>query len=116
MQNLCVRQGFSSFFFQPLPYSLMADAVDHFKHHELVSQKTQGPSLSPIRRLAACQLDQTRFGLAVYLRFSGRTLLRIQRSGDPFERASFAYTLDRTDIHVQVLGNLLVNQTFIGLE
>ena len=48
----------------------MADAVDHLEFYELVSQKAQGPSLPPIRRFAACQLDQARFDFAIYLRIT----------------------------------------------
>jgi hypothetical protein len=97
MQNRCVRQGFSSFFFQTLSNCLVADVVDHLKLYELVCQEMQGPPLPAVGRLAARQLDQPCLPHAVELRLTGRPLPRVQRRCDPLERTTFAHAFDRAD-------------------
>ena len=94
----------------------MADAVDHLELYDLVRQKMQGPPLPPLWRRTARYLDQPRFTLAIKFRFSRRPLLRIQRRSDPLERTTFAYAFDRANTDIQMLRNLLVLQTLVGLE
>ena len=116
MQNLSVRHGFSSFFFQALPNSLLADAVDDFELHQLVRQEMQGPPLPAVRRCAARQLYQSCFALTIKLRFLRWPLLWIQRCCHPIEGTALSYTLHRADTHIQVLGDLLVLQTLVRFE
>jgi hypothetical protein len=116
MQNLSVRQGFSSFFFQVLPNSLVADAVDDFEFHELVRQEVQSPPLPAVGRNAARQLYQPCFALTIELWLPRRPLLRIQCCGNPIERTALADTFHRADTHIQVLGDLFVLQTLVRFE
>src|SRR5580698_9744289 len=81
MQKLSTRHGFSSFFFQPLPHGLVADAVDDLKLDQFVGEQVKRPSSTPRRRCTACKLDELRFRLAIQLQRSGVLLLLALQSG-----------------------------------
>jgi len=115
MQNRCVRQGFNSFFLM-LPDALVADALHYIQLYELVSQKAQRPTLPPLRRFAASELDETRLSLPIDFRHFQRTPSGIHRGADPLDCTSFAYTLDRADVYIEMFCNFLVCQALIRLK
>jgi len=53
-------------------------------------------------------MDQTRLGFPIESRHFRRAFLWTKRGADPFESTSFAYTLDRADVYIEVLCDLLV--------
>ena len=99
-----------------LPDALMADALHDIQLYELVSQKAQRPTLPPVRRFAASELDETRLGFPIDFRHFQRTLSGIHRGTDPFDCAPFAYTFDRVDVYIEVFCNFLVCQALIRLK
>ena len=87
---------------------LMADALYDIKFYELVSEKAQRPALPPLWRFTASELDETCLGFPIELRHSLWTLLSTQCGADPFESTSFAYTLDRANVYIEVFRDLIV--------
>ena len=87
---------------------LVADALYDFKFYELVSEKAQRPALPPFWRFTASELDEMRLGFPIEFWHSQRALLWTQCGADTFEGTSFAYTLDRADVYIEVFCDLLV--------
>jgi hypothetical protein len=116
MQNLRVRQGFSSFFFQALPHRLMADTVDDFEFNELVRQEVQGPPLPAVGRNAVRQVYQPRFALTIAFWLPRRPFLRIQRCRNAIDRTALAYTFYRANADIQMFRYLFIFQSIVRFE
>jgi hypothetical protein len=94
----------------------MTDTVYNIERHELIRQKTQGPSLSSIRGGAACQLDQSCFSLPIYLGLFWWSFLGIQCGVQSFGRTAQTCSLDGTNTDTKVLGDFDLGETFVRFE
>jgi hypothetical protein len=117
MQKRSTRQGLSSFFFQPLPYRFVADAVDNVKLDELVGESMKGPSPSARRGCTARQLHPASFPLAVQLQGARLSLfLALQGRCHSFEHTTLAHSFQRRGSYGKMLSDLFLSKPLIGLE
>src|SRR5215210_6061327 len=103
-----MRQGFSSFFFQHLPYPFIRDAFDIPSNH-VVSQELQCPGTVTFGRFSAPECDKMGFHPSVKgLFLEHGAFLSIKNCGVPLLYKAFANTFYAANRYFIAPGNFCV--------
>jgi hypothetical protein len=117
MHQRLTRQGWSSFFFQPLSDGFATDAVHHLQLDERFGEHMQCPSTTTGGRFTAGQLHEPRFAFSVQLHCAWLGLLSVlKRRCKSLEHEPLAQALDSGQAHIQVLDNFLIQQTRVCFQ
>lgn len=95
----------------------MGNAIDNLQFHELVGQKSQGPSRATFGSLTASQMNKVGFRGAMELFFPhDRIVAGFNSLNQPLENTGLANPFDGSDAHPQIINDLLVTETAIGRQ